>query len=93
MNKRISCLLIVFSTFALGACATPPDTREHMLATYAHQHAFQKTTVDGNDMYCSTRPHGTHQCITEGTLAAYMDHTSTTVPWVSPGANTGTSGH
>jgi hypothetical protein len=90
MDTPSFCFL-AFAILALTACATPPATREHMLATYARQHDFQRTVVDGNEEYCSTRPRGTHQCISEATLAAYMDHTSTTVPWVSPGANTRTT--
>lgn len=92
MNNRFLCFL-AFGIFALVACATPPATRERMLATYARQHAFQKTTVDGNEMYCSTRPRGTHQCVNKATLTTYMDYTSTTVPWFSPGANTKSNGH
>jgi hypothetical protein len=75
MNKQ----LISFVTLGicvLGGCATPPATKEHMLATYARQNGFKLVSVDGEDEYCSMRTHGTHQCVDKATMMWYMDGTS-----------------
>jgi hypothetical protein len=85
MNHLVACY-VAFSALTLAACAASPATRHHMVATYAHQHGFQPKVVDGNEEYCSTRPHGTHQCVTEATMAVYMDNTSATVPLVCSGS-------
>ena len=79
MNHLVTCY-VAFCALTLAARAASPATRHHMVATYASQHGFQPKVVGGNEEYFSTRPHGTHQCVTEATMAAYMDNTSTTVP-------------
>jgi hypothetical protein len=75
MNKQLI-YFIALGICLLGGCATPPATKDHMLATYAHQHGFKLASADGKDMYCSTRTHGTHQCVDKATMIWYMDHTS-----------------
>lgn len=77
---------VALGALTLAACATPPATREHMLATYARQNGFKSVVVDGNEEYCSTRPHGTHQCITKAMMAASMDNTFP-VAWACSGSS------
>ena len=82
VDKRIICLQAL-GLFALAGCATSPATREHMLATFAKQNGYHLVNVNGNEEYCSTKTYGNHPCVSKVTMAWYMDHTLTTIPWVS----------
>lgn len=82
VDKRIICLQALVLC-ALAGCATPPATREQMLATYAKQHGYRLVNVDGNEEYCSTKTYGHHPCVSKDTMDWYMEHTLTTTPWVS----------